>query len=679
MSSDHSKKYSTKRNNNQARIELERLLEEDGEYAGTNRDRNGGQDDKLQGKADGGRKTTNEHDNSGTKNKVDSVPVGIETTWSSDDESTEMAGSHKEKEEKVEKEINVKWQMPGNQDSNSAKKLLIQLISELLLCYPGEVTFIDRKQREWVYEEVEDEEKFLNEFDKISLQVHPIRNKQQRIIRWVAITKIRCTNTIQDWKNDHQFYCKAVEAKTYVFPHPFGIDEWDVVSIGFLKDIHAVHYPRKHLHNYIYQTIKNPEKTTPTFQLIPQRIANSDKTAHTRAYTVQCLKTDAKEMIHLLTHGQLRNTQIFIPFKYKASNPELFTKCIRQQNEVYYKTWIIKLEGVTDMAMPYIHDDITQLMGVFHIVPTRRTKQYGEWKVLTDQAKCAYVHRQLATNWQQIIAKIPQSVLAKAPAKYSTPKISSKKVREYQDTDSDNDSYGSLLTTGTDVSVLTTDDSSFNELPADYQYPSYASAAAASTTTASGASPQVSSPTASTYSEWRQEKQALEAQIAKQAQQIEKIQADLNARVSRSQDLEDKLAQALDLAHERDLRHAEMLENFRLLMATQGKSTNQEQEVDARMNMDEESTATLSTPPRTKTVTSPPSKKANTNASPHRNIYALFRPPAGRQPRLTNPPQHQLGGNRSASSPQHFLTQPMDTDDTNNLPSPGAKSGQKLE
>ena len=297
----------------------------------------------------------------------------IRTTLAHDDDTTEMASSNRKKKEEKEREIKVKWQMPGNLDSSGAKKQLIKLILELLMAYPDTVTFVDMKQREWSFQESDDEGKFGKEFETTSVQVHPIKNKQQRIVRWVAITKIRTSTDIQDWKNNDQFYAQATEAKTYLFPHPFEHDEWDITSIGFIKDIHAVHYPKEELQNSLEQMIKKQEKNPPSFQLLPQRITNKDKNASTRAYTVQCPKNFAKQLTHLMTHGPFRSTQLFIPFRYKTSQPELFTNCIRSQNEVYYKTWIIKLEGITTTALQFIENDIKNMSGVYHIVPTKRT------------------------------------------------------------------------------------------------------------------------------------------------------------------------------------------------------------------------------------------------------------------------------------------------------------------
>ena len=100
--------------------------------------------------------------------------------------------------------------------------------------------------------------------------------------------------------------------------------------------------------------LQKQKKNSPEFQLIPQRISTNDKKASTKAFTIQCVKNDATKLIHLLTHGPFRSemNQIFVPFKYKNKKPELFLHCIRQQNEVYHKPWIIKLEGITAVGTP---------------------------------------------------------------------------------------------------------------------------------------------------------------------------------------------------------------------------------------------------------------------------------------------------------------------------------------
>ena len=112
------------------------------------------------------------------------------------------------------------------------------------------------------------------------------------------------------------------------------------------------------------------------------------------------------------------------------------------------------------------------------------------------------------------------------------PSISSQRSRDYQEEDSDIDSYGSLLSVATDTSQIITEESELDDLPTTYQYPSYAAAVMESNS--STVSTQLSSPTTSAYPEWHKEKQELEAQILQQATIIEKIQADLQERISGS-------------------------------------------------------------------------------------------------------------------------------------------------
>jgi len=55
---------------------------------------------------------------------------------------------------------------------------------------------------------------------------------------------------------------------------------------------------------------------------------------------------------------------VFVPFKYKRSQPDIFLQCIRQQNEMYHKTWIIKAEGLTKEAMEICAPEISKIKGV---------------------------------------------------------------------------------------------------------------------------------------------------------------------------------------------------------------------------------------------------------------------------------------------------------------------------
>ena len=603
-------------------------------------------------------------------------------TATTDDDITEPFGKNRSQNGDEEREFHVKWQMKAGHDLPTIKRQLYNLIITLLIEFPNQVALIDRKQREWYFSESEDEEKFQKDFEKASIQLHPIKNKQQKVARWISIMTFRASTNIKEWKDNDRFYASLSEAETYLFPHHFGKDDWEVTSIGFLKEIHVVHYPKEELYKNICDLLKrdNPTSTVPIFQIIPQRITTTDKKASTKAFTIQCLKSEAIRLGQLLTQGSFRHppNQIFVPFKYKSKKPDVFLQCIRQQNDVYYKTWVIKMEGVQREAMEQIKSTIMNQPGVFQVVPTKRTDSIGEWKIMVDQSKCAYVHRNLTSMWQQLVATIPEPLLKNAPDSYPSPRISSKKARDYQDTDSDEDSYGSLLTTGTDMSQTNPEDTTLNELPDEYQFPTYAQAASGSAVSLD--STQISSPTTSAHSAWQKEKQELEAalqkqeaQMAKQAELIEKIQADLLEKISRSHDIEEKLAQAIDLAHSRDARHEEMMEKFEQLMRRQ-----EDQSQAGGSYLSSLADGLPTTPSRsTKPYSSPPNKKANTNASPNRTVYAVFKqPPTKNQ---SSKPSFMSTYLKNHRPPPTSPLRLMDIDEGSPPPPPGAKSGQKIE
>ena len=164
--------------------------------------------------------------------------------------------------------------------------------------------------------------------------------------------------------------------------------------------------------------------------------------------------------------------------------------------------------------------------------------------------------------------------------------------------------------------------------------------------------------------------------IRTQAAQIKQIQAELQSKVSRSQDLEDQLAQAIDLAHTRDARYEEILQKFEMLMNRNGgygTAISQGHPYNGYPTFPHDKDNPQYTPPRIQPTTeSPPPKKANTNNSPQRHLYTLFRQPNTKTTR--NQPQRQGG----TSSTPTTLTQPMEVEESPQPP-PAAKSGKKLE
>ena len=92
----------------------------------------------------------------------------------------------------------------------------------------------------------------------------------------VAVTHIHSLTTLQDWNNNNHFYSTVSTEETYIFPHPFVYEAWDTVTIGFIKNIHANHYPKDLLKDQLYDMLKEQDKTPPQFQLIPQQIKSSN-------------------------------------------------------------------------------------------------------------------------------------------------------------------------------------------------------------------------------------------------------------------------------------------------------------------------------------------------------------------------------------------------------------------
>ena len=116
-------------------------------------------------------------DNNNPDRNLKTVP---KLTSTYDDDVTEPTGSNRSRNGEAQREFNVKWQMKGGSDVPSIKKKLHHLFTTLLIEFPNQVILIDRKQREWTFQESEDEASFLKEFEKSSIQLHPIKTSNRR-------------------------------------------------------------------------------------------------------------------------------------------------------------------------------------------------------------------------------------------------------------------------------------------------------------------------------------------------------------------------------------------------------------------------------------------------------------------------------------------------------------------
>ena len=98
---------------------------------------------------------------SGRDNKGRSDDTAKQRMQNNDDDITEIAGGNRRRNSGVEEEKLIKWQLPGHHDITSAKRALIQLLFDLMMTNPKDITIIDSKQREWNFHDSgDDKEKF---------------------------------------------------------------------------------------------------------------------------------------------------------------------------------------------------------------------------------------------------------------------------------------------------------------------------------------------------------------------------------------------------------------------------------------------------------------------------------------------------------------------------------------
>ena len=121
----------------------------------------------------------------------------------------------------------------------------------------------------------------------------------------------------------------------------------------------------------------------------------------------------------------------------------------------------------------------------------------------------------------------------------------------------------------------------------------------------------------------------------------------------------------MDLAYDRDARHEEMMEKVEMLLRMQKK----EPPVDAIVP------TMPSTPVRVNpSPASPPTKRKNMNATPHRSMYNIFQNHKNQPKGMNSTTNHTTSKN--LKHPPHSNETSMDIDaEQDNMPLPEAQAG----
>lgn len=402
------------------------------------------------------------------------------------DEETVVASENRNSMERELREICLKWVFPLTGDKRKAIQGHFNMLGMMMKAYP-DLVVIDNKAREHV------EKKTM----KTTEQHRPfeffpdLRSRSHRSL--VCIHRIRTSTSLAELKEAWGVLDELKKQKAYVRTHAFGEKDREISHIGFIPGVNMMNISKEVVEDEILGMIKRTNAEVPNFEIVQVGVdmgKGSKLSERTRAYEIQCPQRNASSLAKMLQSGAFIDHPVYVPYRMKQSNPEVFKQAIKRQIKILAEQWVIKLQGFTPDMIAFTRDKVLESWAV-GIVPTKNTA-LGEWKILVDKNSFKHTVAWLREHWVEIMELIPPEVVESSP--FLDPNVASK-IGTPMDTASEEgtvDTYGTILSSlyygnESDLDVQSEASESEEIIPASgpVRLPSYAQVARGTPSTVS--------------------------------------------------------------------------------------------------------------------------------------------------------------------------------------------------
>jgi hypothetical protein len=321
-------------------------------------------------------------------------------------------------------------------------------------------------------------------FDKAELDMYDKKGRKVNrasVQQWRDITTHEDHFQIQQANNRHYVIFRALTTKkfgdlkrapkvwetlnrtgSYMKRHHWSIDQWDIITLGFLIEID----PSRHLSDEVRQYVIDLSKREGcfkengcNFKLIPERFKfrNKGEPFTTYAYAVQCPRADAKAVDALMKSTFRDEGQSYVKLKLKKTFPASYSNAMTLQNRYLSHVRTITLVGITRSTMKIVKHTLLMQDAVTYVAATNKTDTTGRWDVITMDVCQEKLHAWLEANLDSLLAECPPESTHDRPATFPAPGIQSRNARA---TDEDS-SQG-------DVSYLSSSAGSYDSVVQNY-------------------------------------------------------------------------------------------------------------------------------------------------------------------------------------------------------------------
>ena len=202
----------------------------------------------------------------------------------------------------------------------------------------------------------------------------------------------------------------------YIQEHVWSVQEWDVVNVGFLSGVSPQHQSKEST----MLKLNMIEKTSLRYNLHTTMVSTNPNGIKfsTLAYEIQCQRSDADTVSKYIAHTSREYGQTFIKYKWKYSNPQVFTNAIAKQKDFVDNIRTIPIYGITGSAMVQMKPHLMKKKEILEVRSTSKTMESGRWNVYTKLANFQSTTKWLQLNLQKMYGTLDKQVHEETPSTF---------------------------------------------------------------------------------------------------------------------------------------------------------------------------------------------------------------------------------------------------------------------
>ena len=360
------------------------------------------------------------------------------------------------------REIHVKFEYVQKLSHQSVPILQYhrQLLTSIIYAHGDNVTIFDKNDRPI-------DQPRINAITSIALlrELADIHTRDGKAVRHVIIMRLRSTISLFDIRSTTVFMTHLKNLNAYVQEHPVSIQEWDISSVGWFRDMHPNHMSYELIKSHIQSLAK---KNCPAGMVLPQ-FELSNATAkylepgtnemRTRVIQISCDRKSSK-ILHKILIKAFSENPIYVPWDARRLDPIWYKNSLRAQFKYLCNTYTVALYGINRAEMWHLENSIIATNLVTAVHPHRETDTVGRWNLLihkSNLAKTFVAVQSILDNYESIVPDDPT-----VRAKWTVARRVGNGKTAHADEDSSGDLSYATLSMASLSSFLTIDDQSLN-------------------------------------------------------------------------------------------------------------------------------------------------------------------------------------------------------------------------